>query len=276
MKTISTALKTHLQGETTTLAWLWKVTRQDSQVFGFTTHDSDISLSGITYAAATGMLASAAQAKTGASVDNMEMAGMLDSAAITDADVLAGLWDNAAIVVSLCNWSDLTQGAMIVQTGTIGNVSVGGIGYKAEMRSLGQALQQTVGRTMRRQCDANLGDTRCGVTLATYTVTGTVTGTTSRQVFAATTLPSRPNGVLTWTTGANNGLTMEVKADSAGTITLALPMPYDIAIGDTYSVAAGCDKNLSTCRDVFSNVNRFRGFAHIPGIDSIRMYPNAS
>ena len=90
MKTISTALKTHLQGETTTLAWLWKVTRQDSQVFGFTTHDSDISLSGITYAAATGMLASAAQAKTGASVDNMEMAGMLDSAAITDADVLAG------------------------------------------------------------------------------------------------------------------------------------------------------------------------------------------
>lgn len=76
-------------------------------------------------------------------------------------------------------------------------------------------------------------------------------------------------GVLTWTSGLNNGLSMEVKNYVPGIIVLALPMPFDIAVGDTYSMHAGCDKRLETCRDRFNNIVNFRGEPYLPGIDKV-------
>lgn len=275
MRSASSGLIAHFGEETTTLAWCWKVTRRDAEVFGFTTHDRDLVIDAVTYQADTGMLASAAQARAGASVDNLDIAGMLDAAAISESDLLAGIWDGAAIEVSIVNWADLGQGAVIVQTGHIGNVSLKGGQFTAEMRSLAQALQETVGTIMTRRCNADLGDARCGISLAAYTVNGSVSGVTSRQAFAASTLPAAVGGLLTWTSGANAGLAMEVKTAAGGAITLALPMPYDIAVSDAYSVAAGCDKNLSTCVGTFSNAVNFRGFPHIPGMDAVMAYPDA-
>lgn len=275
MKTASAGMIAHLAQDTTTLAWCWKVTRADAQVFGFTTHDRDITLSGVTYQADTGFLASAAQARAGASVDNMDVTGMIDSTVISEADLLAGVWDGAQIEVRVVNWADTSQN-VIMQTGTIGNVSLKGAQFTAEMRSLSQAMQQTVGRTMTRRCDADLGDARCGVTLATYTVTGTATANSSdRQTFSASDMPASIGGLLTWTSGANSGLSMEVKTASGGQIVLALPMPYDIASGDAYSVYAGCDKSASTCSGTFSNIANFRGFPFIPGTDAVLDYPDA-
>lgn len=276
MKSASAGMIAHLAQDTTTLAWCWKVTRTDAQVFGFTTHDRDLAFGGVTYRADTGFLASAAQARAGASVDNMDITGMIDSTVISDTDLLAGVWDGAAVEVFIVNWADLTQDRVIVQTGHIGNVTMRGATFTAEMRSLAQALQQTIGRTMTRRCDADLGDARCGVTLATYTVTGTATAaSTDRQTFSASALPASIGGLLTWTGGANAGRAMEVKTASAGQIVLALPMPYDIAGGDTYSVYAGCDKNASTCQATFANIVNFRGFPHIPGTDAVLEYPDA-
>ncbi|MNL88249.1 hypothetical protein D3C87_2178470 [compost metagenome] len=35
----------------------------------------------------------------------------------------------------------------------------------------------------------------------------------------------------------------------------------------------GCDKQLATCRDRFSNAANFRGEAHLPGNDLLTRYP---
>ena len=77
------------------------------------------------------------------------------------------------------------------------------------------------------------------------------------------------NGIVTWLTGANSGQKMEVKKYTIGAIELFQPMPYTISIGDTYTVTAGCDKQLSTCRDRFANVANFRGEPHLPGNDAL-------
>jgi uncharacterized phage protein (TIGR02218 family) len=277
MKTASAGLIAHLAQEVTTLAWLWKVTRRDLAVYGFTTHDRDLVIGGVTYSAESGFLASAAQSKLGASVDNLDIQGAISSDVITAADILAGLWDGARVVVSVCNWADLSQGTMIVQTGTLGNIQAAGTGFTCEIRSLSQALQNTIGRVITRRCDANLGDTRCGVNLATYTVTGTATAnSTDGMTFTASDLPATPGGLLTWTSGNNSGRAMEIKQATAGSITLALPMPYAIAASDAYTASSGCDKNLSTCRDTYSNAINFRGCPHIPGPDAVLAYPDAS
>jgi uncharacterized phage protein (TIGR02218 family) len=49
-------------------------------------------------------------------------------------------------------------------------------------------------------------------------------------------------------------------------------MPEPIAVGDTFTVTAGCDKRFATCRDRFDNVLNFRGYPHIPGNEYVTRY----
>lgn len=76
-------------------------------------------------------------------------------------------------------------------------------------------------------------------------------------------------GLITFTSGLCDGFSQEVKAYVPGQITLHLPMPYALAAGDTYSMVAGCDKSLATCKDRFDNVVNFRGEPYLPGIDKV-------
>jgi hypothetical protein len=76
-------------------------------------------------------------------------------------------------------------------------------------------------------------------------------------------------GVITFTSGNNDGLSMEVRSYVVGQITLQLPMPYACQVGDTYTMHAGCDKSVTTCHDRFANVVNFRGEPYLPGIDQI-------
>lgn len=76
-------------------------------------------------------------------------------------------------------------------------------------------------------------------------------------------------GVITFTSGANVGLSMEVRDYKAGQWTLQLPMPYVILAGDTYTMKAGCDHSFGTCRDKFDNTINFGGFPDFPGVDKL-------
>jgi uncharacterized phage protein (TIGR02218 family) len=270
VRSISANLDAHLAGESTTLCTCWKVTRTDATVFGFTDHVDDLVVSGTTYKAATGYRASDIVNSDDLSVDNLDIEGILDSASITEADLMAGLWDYAAVQIFRVNYKAIADGALYQRVGRLGQVRIGRTRFVAELRGLAQALGQTIGEVYTPACRADLGDTRCGVTLASYTVTGTLTGVTGRSVFADSARTEADDyfggGKLTWTSGANNGRSMEVKSwvNSTKTFTLALPMTGTVAIGDTYSVYAGCRKRLSDCRDKFNNVVNFRGEPYVP------------
>ena len=83
-------------------------------------------------------------------------------------------------------------------------------------------------------------------------------------------------GKLAFTSGANDGLSVEVKNhrnDGAVTIELWQVMPEPIAAGDTFVISAGCDKRFQTCHERFNNIINFRGFPHIPGNDFVVSYP---
>lgn len=76
-------------------------------------------------------------------------------------------------------------------------------------------------------------------------------------------------GVITFTSGLNAGLSMEVKSYTVGQIVLWLPMPFVIAVGDAYTMVAGCDKTIDTCNTKFGNVVNFRGEPYLPGVDRL-------
>ncbi len=277
MKTISTALAAHIAGEVTTLATCLKLTRRDNTVFGFTDHDAPVMFEGVTYAPTSGFTPSAVASAASLAVDNVEIEGVLSSDVIREQDLRAGLYDFAEIDMFLINYQDTTQGTLHLKTGWMGEVTVRSGQFTAEVRGLSQRLSQTTGELFSASCRAQLGDNRCTVNLTAHTVTGTLTTIIHSAFDMVDSARTEPSGVftfglLTFTSGANAGLQMEVKEHAAtagvgGRFTLAMPMPYPMAIGDAYSLTKGCDKTLDTCFARFNNVVNFRGEPFVPGLD---------
>lgn len=164
MKTISAELQAHLEGTLLTVCTLWRVTRTDGLVFGFTDHDQDVTFSGVTYLAATGHNPSNIRTTAQLSVDNLEVQSMLSASTITEADIQAGLWDFAEVLIQVVNYNDLTMGSMIQRQGWLGNIKTGRYNFVAELRGMMQPLQQQIGRVYAPGCDADFGDARCNVT----------------------------------------------------------------------------------------------------------------
>jgi hypothetical protein len=90
MRSIPTALQAKLDSGVTTLAQAWKLTRRDGVVAGFTDHDRDLVIDGVTYRAGTGLAASEASSRFDLSVDGGEIAGALDDETLTDGISLPG------------------------------------------------------------------------------------------------------------------------------------------------------------------------------------------
>jgi uncharacterized phage protein (TIGR02218 family) len=148
---------------------------------------------------------------------------------------------------------------------------------------LSDLLAQESGRLYTATCSADLGDKRCGVDLSSpaYRGSGAVTAVLAVSSFAASGLDDYAAGWftagrLTFTSGANTGLSVEVKAHrNAGGVSFDLwqAMPQAISEGDAFVVTAGCDKSFATCHARFANAVNFRGFPHIPGNDFVIRYP---
>lgn len=83
-------------------------------------------------------------------------------------------------------------------------------------------------------------------------------------------------GVMTFDSGLNAGLSMDVKdyVDATKTFTLYLSMPYPIAVGDKVGVHVGCNSELSRCT-ALANVLNHGGFPYIPGDDEFLGYPDS-
>lgn len=84
-------------------------------------------------------------------------------------------------------------------------------------------------------------------------------------------------GTLSWISGANAGVSMEIKSyiTDGSIVTLWLGMNYQPAAGDTFFYYPGCDKRRETCLQKFNNILNFRGEPDMPGLDLALGYPEA-
>lgn len=283
MRAIPSALQAKLNSGVTTLAQAWKLTRRDGVTSGFTDHDRDLVFDGVTFRAGTGFAASEATGRFDLSVEGGDIAGALDGDGLDEADLAAGRYDAAVIETWLVDWSDVAL-RVLTARGLLGEVKREGIAFIAEIRGLADLLSQESGRLYTAKCNADLGDGRCRVNLddPARRAAGSVAAVLGTSIFVAGGLAGFGDGVFTagrlrWTAGGNAGTAMEVKLHRVGdgevVLSLWQAMPETMAVGDMFSVTAGCDKTLASCRDRFSNSDNFRGFPHIPGNDFIMSYP---
>ena len=279
MRTLPSALAAHLATGTTTLAWCWRITRRDGTRLGFTDHDRDLVFDSTTFEAASGFTASEIKEKVGLNVDDLEVTGALVSDHLSERDLAGGRYDDAEVEIFRVNWQD-TAARVLMRRGSLGEIRRSGTAFTAEVRGLAHYLQQPKGRLLQYACDADLGDGRCTVdlSLSTFRGTGAVASALSQRELTATGLSSFADdwftrGLLAWTGGPNAGSAVEVRAhrNRAGAVSLELWQipPHAIAAGHAFTVTAGCDKRLETCRARFANAVNFRGFPHMPGNDYV-------
>jgi uncharacterized phage protein (TIGR02218 family) len=263
MRTIPTALQAKLDAGATTLCRCFIVTRRDGVVRGFTDHDEDIVLNAVTCRAGTGFAGSEAVEQLGLAVQGAEISGALSDEALSEADLAAGRYDAAAVEVHLVDWSEPSL-FVLMSKGALGEVRREGIAFTAELRSLAHRLAEDSGRLYTTTCFADLGDARCTVDLTDAALhgSGTVAALDGGGALRAGGLDAFAEGwftagKLTFTAGANTGLAVEVKAHRVEPdgvhIEMWQQMPEPIAVGDTFTVTAGCDKRFTTCRDRFDN-----------------------
>jgi uncharacterized phage protein (TIGR02218 family) len=279
MRALKAELAAALASESAKLSLVWRVTRRDGAVLGFTDHDADLTVAGLVCRAASGFLASEVQQQMGAAVDGLEGQAVLSDAAITEAEILAGRYDGARVDIALLDRDHppaaFAPGELAwLASGFVGEIAADDLGFRWEVRGLSHFLQQTVGDSLQRECIHDLGDARCKIDLAAFTDAATVDEIQGGRVIAAAAL-TRPagwyaGGKLTMTGGVAVGLAMEVAQYEPGMLRLVEPLARAPAVGDGFVVAAGCDKRLATCRHKFANVPNYGGFPHQPGSDRWR------
>lgn len=269
-----------LDGALTALAFCWRLERRDGICLGFTTHDRDLSLDGLVYRASPGMVPSAVTLSDGFDSGGLDVSGALTSDAITDADLAAGRWDGAAVRLFLVDWSDPGGERLDLAQGELGDVTVKGGAFEAELRGPAAQLERPVVEQTSPECRAELGDRRCRVDLAgRIRVTRIVAVLGEGAVEVADAAPGEDNyafGRLRWLGGANSGLESGIRASSGPLLTLRDPPPRPSTIGDLVEIAEGCDKRFPTCAGRFGNAENFRGEPHLPGMDLLTRYPGAS
>jgi uncharacterized phage protein (TIGR02218 family) len=271
MRSLPTALATHLAGDATTTCHAWRVVRRDGAVLGFTDHDADLWVDGTLCRAASGFAAGETEAGEGFAAASGEVAGGFSSAAITADDLSAGRYDGARVNLYLVNWTDPSQ-AVLLAVREIGEVTRAGDRFTAELRSIAHRLDQPQGRLYNRRCDADLGDSRCRVDLSGWRAAGTVAAVDDRSHVRLSGLAGLADGFFDGGTlelgGGRHAIDRHQRlTDGTARLTLWLPLEVLPALGEAAVVTAGCDKRFATCKARFGNGLNFRGFPHVPGTD---------
>lgn len=267
-----------LDRDLTTLALCWKIDRRDGVSIGFTGHDRDLAIGGLTYRAAPGMTPSAVSLSDGFDVDTLEIAGAISDDAISDVDLEAGRWDGAAVRLFAIDWTDPGVEAVPLVRGALGQVGIRDGAFTAELNGPTALLDRPVVEETSPDCRASLGDKRCRVDLARRTRFAHVIAAEGNVLTLDTAEPSEnayAQGRLRWIGGANSGLSSLIASSDGASVVLREIAPFAVSAGTLVRLTEGCDRMLATCRDRFANTANFRGEPYLPGNDLLTRYPGA-
>lgn len=299
------ALQAHLDSGATTTTLLLKITPISPEYppIGVTALDRDIEYddgegdsSGVVYHAAVGMVPKEIRQSLSMAVDNTEFQHLLAEypLALSEEDVVAGVYDFADFVLMLVNYEDLSMGHVELMRGQLGQMRVeNGMAFWTEQTSMVKQLKQSIVEKDSLTCRATFGSQPigtpgaevtqrfpCGFDTSSLWVAGTVTsvGLESSRTFTASALGLPANecvpGMLRWVTGRNAGRSYEVEAqDGDGVISLAFETMFPMEIGDTFEIRPDCTKwkdGHNGCKHFWGAdwVLHYRGEPYIPVSDA--------
>jgi len=229
---------------------------------------NSIQVAGLRYKCATGTDVDRQQITLG-SLAAYELNGVPWLTAIKN-----GILDGAFITrtaIFLNSWSEQDRsnpiGTVLLFKGRVGTVDqIGRTSAKITVNSDLVLLDiQMPRRLYAPACPHVLYDAGCGLNKASFTDNGAVgAGSTNAVINWSGANANFAQGRLIWTSGVNDGISCAVKSASTGALTLSYPLDTAPSVGDTFTVAYGCDHTAATCQSKFNNLANFRGFPHVP------------
>jgi uncharacterized phage protein (TIGR02218 family) len=222
------------------------------------------------------MLPSAVRRGVDLEPESLDVRGALSSDAIAAADLDAGRWDGAALMLILTEWTDPGALWLELARGEIGAVERAGEGFTAELVGPAAVLDRPVAPETSPDCRAMLGDPACRVDMGKYRQVAAVAGVEGQVVTIAgggLLANAYAFGSLRWLTGANCGIVQAVMASDDAAVTLSDPPAFAVAAGALVLLIQGCDKRMETCSARFGNGVNFRGEPYLPGNDLLTRYP---
>ncbi len=282
--TIAPHLKPLIEGHSSRPATAWKFERTDGVIVRLTDHDHLITVDGEQYTPLGSPNVSAKRRDTSLKDHQLEMRGSLTDDAFNHDDLHAGRWRGTKVTERLFDWRYAWAGSLYSLSYWIKKTEWDGEQWNCEIEGLSQFLKPHVGNVYTRTCRFKVGSSECGVNMTPHTegscvVLGTLDGQKKRIIRATTASIAGTwadnyfaKGDITWTSGANDGLSEKVKAYTRATrdIELQLEMPFEIAAGDTFILVAGCNGTRDHCLNKFGNADNNGAFWFIGGNDRLQ------
>ena len=284
MKRLSKILQSIIESQSTDLVTCVRLGGRGGNILRMTDSDFDLNFENSLYRSDITFTRSAVTQTATLEGGDTEINGIVSDETIAH-QFRTGVYDEARAEVFLVSAGNPFAGEVRLVTGLTGSVKIDTTGrFEMEVKDIKRALTANIEDVYQPECRADLSDSLCTVDLADYTSNGSVSAVTEDRAFTAFSafgiMEMRAigddswfaYGVLTWLTGNNAGVRVEVRSGSSTAFVLAYSLPAAIEVGDTFSVYAGCDKRIETCRAKFSNVINFQGEPDMPGDDFITDY----
>lgn len=269
----SAAMIDHLGSNVTFLIEIWKMVARDGTIAAYAAHQRNITFNAQLYTSAP-IEPTRFTRKLGLEPDDAELTGVFD--VITEADIRGGRWKRARITKEIINYLDTSMGSVAKQVGFAGKFTLENNQFTVEFQSVSSLLGQEIG-DLTSPTDRNRTLDDLGVTVAMFTFARAVTASADRRHFTVNGTAKPDNyfqyGKVTFSSGANNGRSMEIKLNAGNDIELYLPMLSNIAIGDAVSLVAGYDGTRDAARDKFSAAINMQAEPDLPGINQVYTYP---
>lgn len=277
MKTVSGGLVTlFTSGNAFLMADCYKIQLTNGTTLRFTNFDTDVTFSGQTWLKdAPVFIRNQTRIVIGLEVDTLQV-----TVSPSDSDqigsqtwlqaVCAGVLDGALVTLDRA-FMDLNlnvAGIVNMFVGYVAQLSIDRMNIEMTVNSPLDLLSVQMPRNLYQSaCQHVLYSSGCGANKATFSTAGTVLGSPTILSFTSgvSGASGRYNlGSLQFTSGSLSGTKRSVKSWASGIMTLLNPLPLAPAIGDAFTVTAGCDHRKDTCNSLFNNLANFKGFPYIP------------
>lgn len=244
----------------------------------YTDFSEDIEIEGITYYSAARLQRSSISLVAGLDTSNFDLIILYNDNYIRKGDVKSGLFRGAYFKIESIIADNPSLGKMTFLSGRVGEAALKRVKVQYTLHSISDELNVKRARVTVASCPWDLGDMkkgRCMKDVSSYTIPVTVLSVLDNGNFgvSSTFIPTNQaiyfEGYIKFTSGLNNGLieSIRIPVFTEGFTRLWLNniMPFNVAVGDTLNIYAGCDKTLSFCDTKFNNASNFGGQPYVPG-----------
>lgn len=264
------------------MADLYTFTLLGGQVLRYSGSDIPLTVNGSTFQLGPILKRGPIKRSVGISVDNLTVQLSAPQTLLVNGTPMIQFISRGGLVNARLQLERLYAGAdgvpvgtFIKFTGRVADITGGRHEKTLNIKSDTELLDVMVPRDVYQAgCKNTLFDAACGLTRAALTVSGSATGASDAT---RTSFPHALGqaagyfslGVVTFTSGANSGISRTVRQHTSGAMVVVQPWPFAVVNGNTFTVTPGCDKTQATCTSKFSNLVHFRGEPYIPAPQTV-------